>query len=242
MIETFNITSRVIRIKLANASDTSGGGLTGLAFGSPGLIISTITDNEATPTVYTQALSQIEPISVIGTYQAPSAYCCRFTEISPVNHPGWYEIHFSNSRFSVVGAKELGITVRGATNLCQTDIIIQLTRFDLQTAMQRVVDSAGNDVAPASTALSNLVWTPTKAGYLDASINNIPITLLDGDDGVEENLTFRQALRLFTSVLSGKASVSGSTLRFLRKDGVTIALTVVSDASGNRTSSEIGTL
>lgn len=35
----------------------------------------------------------------------------------------------------------------------------------------RVVDASGNDVAPASTALSSATWTNTKAGYLDENVS-----------------------------------------------------------------------
>lgn len=121
-------TSNLIRFTLKHA--TTGVGLTGLSSASSGLIISTITDNEATATAYTVAGSTIETITTLGTYAAPTATKCRFKEVDATNHKGLYEFQFADARFSVASAKRLVISVTGATNLLDADYEIQLVQFD----------------------------------------------------------------------------------------------------------------
>jgi hypothetical protein len=87
---------------------------TGLTSTSAGLIISTICDNEATATVYTQAAGNIETISAIGTYAAPSSGKIRFAEVDATNHPGLYEIQIADARLNVTNSRTLVITCSGA--------------------------------------------------------------------------------------------------------------------------------
>jgi hypothetical protein len=123
-------TSIVKRFKLRDSSSTVGAGLTGLTFSSTGLVISTIADNEATPTSYTVAGSTIETITTLGTYAAPTATKCRFKEVDATKHPGVYEIQIADARWAVSGAKSIIISISGATNLVQVDAEIGLTGFD----------------------------------------------------------------------------------------------------------------
>jgi hypothetical protein len=117
-------TSNLIRF-LLKRSDT-GQPYTGLTYQSSGLRISTITDNEATPTAYTSAGSTIETVTTLGTYAAPTATKCRFREVDSTNHPGLYEIQLADARFAVASSKRLVITVSGVANLNQSDYEIQL--------------------------------------------------------------------------------------------------------------------
>lgn len=119
-------TSVIVRVKLLDSSVTTGAGLTGLTEASSGLRISTIVDNAATAVSYTQAGSTIETITTLGTYAAPTASKCRFKEVDSTNHPGVYELHFADARFSVASARFLLISLSGATNLAQCDFLIQL--------------------------------------------------------------------------------------------------------------------
>jgi hypothetical protein len=89
-------------------------GQTGLSSSSAGLIISTICDNEATPTVYAQSAGNIETISVLGTYSAPTAGKIRFAEVNATNHPTLYEFQIANGRFLVVNSNRMTISVSGA--------------------------------------------------------------------------------------------------------------------------------
>jgi hypothetical protein len=111
---------------------TTGQGLTGLAHDTAGLIISTILDNEASPTVYAQASSNVETITTLGTFAAPTASKCRFREVSSANHKGVYEFQFADARFSVAGAKKMVISVTGAANLADADYEVALTPSGLE--------------------------------------------------------------------------------------------------------------
>lgn len=122
-------TSNILRFKLFDSSSITGEGLTGLTHSSSGLIISTIANNEATATAYTQAASTIETITTLGTYATPTTSKCRFKEVDSTNHPGIYELHLADARFAVASANDLRISLSGATNLVQKDITIQLSKL-----------------------------------------------------------------------------------------------------------------
>lgn len=126
-------TSNLHRLKIIDTTDNLG--LTGLTYASSGLKISTICDNEATATVYTSAASNVEDITVLGTYAAPTAGKCRFKEVDATNHPGVYEIHLANARYAVAGAKKLVITISGATNADECDLELELVAYDPQDAV-----------------------------------------------------------------------------------------------------------
>lgn len=125
---TSNVIRRVLR------SSATGQGLTGLAFNTSGLIISTVCDNEASATAYTAAGSTIETIATLGTFAAPTTNKCRFKEVDATNHPGLYEFQFADARFAVANAKTLRITISGAANLLQQEIVVQLTAVDVDSA------------------------------------------------------------------------------------------------------------
>ncbi len=123
-------TGIVLRVKLRDSSVSTGAGKTGLTGSSSGLIISTIADNEASATTYTQAASHIQTISTLGTFAAPTSGDCRFGEVDSTNHPGIYELQIDNSRFAVSGAKSLLISISGVTNLAQCDVCVPLRAID----------------------------------------------------------------------------------------------------------------
>jgi hypothetical protein len=60
--------------------------------------------------------------------------------------------------------------------------------------------------------------------------------LLDRADGIETDITLRQAMRIMAAVLAGKASGAGTgTEIFKGLDGLTDRVQVTADAAGNRT-------
>lgn len=125
-------TGVILRVKLLDSSVTTGAGLTGLTYTSSGLKISAIADTEATTVTYAQGSSNLEDITTLGTYAAPTSGKARFKAVDGTNHPGVYEIHLANTRFSVSSARSLLVSVNGATNLAQCDFVVQLDNLNEQ--------------------------------------------------------------------------------------------------------------
>lgn len=115
-------TSVVLRVKLDVA---------GLTEASAGLVISTITDNEASVTRYRASSSEIETISALGTYAAPTSGKCRFKEVDATNLPRVYELQLADARFAVSSAKRLRICFTGAgINAAGIEATVDLARHN----------------------------------------------------------------------------------------------------------------
>lgn len=100
------------------AAGTEGDPITGLAFNSSGLNISTIANNEAAPNTDTSAAtSSIETIATLGTYAAPTAGFVRFREVDATDTPGLYEIQWEDARYAVSNAIWLDISISGVADL-----------------------------------------------------------------------------------------------------------------------------
>jgi len=123
----WGITSAILNLKIRDSSANTGAGKTGITSATSGLLISTICDNEATPTEYDAAGSTVETIATIGTYVAPTATKCRFKAVDGTNNPGVYQLMLANARFAIDGARELNITVSGPSGGAQTDVKVLLT-------------------------------------------------------------------------------------------------------------------
>lgn len=145
--------SIILRVKILNSSVATGAGLAGLTNASSGLIISTIADNEAAATAYTVAGSLVETITTLGTYAAPTATKCRFKEVDATNHKGVYEIHIADARFAVSNAKSLLVSISGATNAAETDVVIPLRDLDPYDAVRAGLSALPNAVAAAANGL-----------------------------------------------------------------------------------------
>lgn len=148
--------SNMFRVQILDNTASKGEGLTGLAFNSTNLQISIIRELSAAVTVYTGA--NIENITTIGTYQAPSASSkCRFKEVDAINFPGLCEIHVHNDA-GHFGAgdtsKNLQVLVweitTTALNIAPVPSEIQLTAIDLEDAVRMGLTSLPN--APAEAA------------------------------------------------------------------------------------------
>ena len=146
-------TSIVIRVKILNSSVATGAGLTGLTSSSSGLRIATIADNESSSTAYTAGGSTIETITTLGTFATPTATKCRFKEVDATNHPGLYEIQLDNARYAVSNSKSLTVTVSGATNAAETDVVIALTQLDPYDSVRAGLTALPNASAGATNGL-----------------------------------------------------------------------------------------
>ncbi len=158
--------SIVLRIKIFNSSVSTGAGLTGLSSTSSGLIISTIADNEATATAYTVAASNVETVTTLGTFAAPTAGKCRFREVDATNHKGVYEIQLADDRYGVSNAKSLLVSVAGATNAAETDVVIPLRDLDPFDAVRAGLTALPN---VASGSAGSLLTSGTGTSQLNVS-------------------------------------------------------------------------
>jgi len=122
----------ILRVKLLDSTVTTGAGKTGLTEASSGLTISAIADSEAATVTYAQGSSNIESITTLGTYAAPTTNKCRFKAVDGTNHPGVYEIQLANARFSVSSARSLLVSVKGVTGLAECDFVVQLDNLNEQ--------------------------------------------------------------------------------------------------------------
>lgn len=119
-------TSVIMHVFIGDSSVTTGAGLTGLTNASSGLVISAIHPGDASATVYSVASSNVETISTLGTYAAPTSGKVRFKELDSTNMPGVYELHLANGLFSVSSDTTLRLTLKGATNMRVTNYVFQI--------------------------------------------------------------------------------------------------------------------
>lgn len=122
--------SIVLRVFINDSTVATGAGKTGLTNASAGLNIATIANNEAAPTVYTVAASNVETITTPGTFVAPSASKCRFKEIDATNLPGVYEVQLADARYNVASAKALLVLIHGAAGAAPCPALIPLRDVD----------------------------------------------------------------------------------------------------------------
>jgi len=127
-------TSVIVRVMILDTSSSTGAGLTGVAFNTAGLNISTIADTESTATVYSTTGGTIETITTCGTFAAPTATKCRFKAVDATNHPGLYEIQIADARWAVSNAKSLIIHVTGITGGYSAPAEVQLSAIDVNDA------------------------------------------------------------------------------------------------------------
>jgi len=163
-------TSIILRVKIRDSTVSTGAGKTGLTSSSSGLIISTIANNEATPTVYAQASSNVETITTLGTYAAPTASKCRFKEVDATNHKGIYEIQLADARFAVSNARTLLVSISGVTAMAETDFLIPLRDVDPYDAVRFGLTALPNAAAEAS---GGLYTRGTGAGQVNQPANGM---------------------------------------------------------------------
>lgn len=146
--------SVILRIKLLKLDN--GQPLTGLTFTTTGLGISIQAMNAASATVYTAASSNIEDITTLGTYAAPSSGKCRFKEVDATTQKGIYEIHFLNSVFNTANSRNLHLNIYGVSNLDEGRSTYTIT--------QNILGSGG-----VQTACSNALTAYEAANSTDVT-------------------------------------------------------------------------
>jgi hypothetical protein len=209
ILRALNSTSNSFRATLR--SSATGQGLTGLTIASSGLIISTICDNEATATAYTGASSNLETISTLGTWAAPSSGKCRFKEVDATNHPGLYEIQLANARFAVSSARVLRVAISGAANLLMKEVVIQLTSMDVDTAAVTLPTIPNDWITAAGVASDVGTEIGTAVGNrIDAVVSSLATAAnLAAVKAKTDMLTFTVANQVDSNVVSPSFSLFG---------------------------------
>lgn len=133
-------TSNIFQIYI---SDTSTGmGLTGLVYNSSGLTAYYHRDTDTTAT----AISLVN--MTLGTFTSGG-----FKEIDATNMPGWYQFCPPDAALAS-GAKILCIHLKGATNMSESSIEVQLTAYDPDNSVNLGLSNLDTTVSsvPAKTA------------------------------------------------------------------------------------------
>jgi hypothetical protein len=189
------IASVVLRVKVLDSASTVGAGKTGLTKDSSGLIVSTIADNEAAPTVYAQAAGNIEAIATLGTFAAPDVGKCRFREVDAVNHPGLYEIQISDARWAVTSARSAIVTVSGAAGAAQVDaevqldpkVVADLNDVSASAILATNIDSTGAATLTVKKALEAILAVLAGVASFDATTGQETFKGRDGNTTVVTN-------------------------------------------------------
>jgi len=160
-------TSNILRVFLQDSASTTGAGKTALTSSSSGLIISTIADNEATATTYTSAATNVETITTLGTFAAPTASKCRFREVDATNFPGVYEIQIADARFAVANSTQLLISIQ-CTGVAPVYVEYQLVAVDLMDTVRFGLTAIPNVAQGTVGSLP----TATATGQVTVATNN----------------------------------------------------------------------
>ena len=217
--------SIILRVKILNSSVTTGAGLTGLTSASTGLIIAAIADNEATSTAYTVAGTNVETITTLGTYAAPTSGKCRFKEVDATNHKGVYEIQLADARYAVSSAKSLLVSISGATNAAETDVVIPLQDLDPYdsvraglTAMPNVSSGSAGAIVTSGTGTAQL---STSSGLVTLAGVTHTGAVIPTVTTVTNQLTAAQiATGVWQDATAGDFTVSSSIGKSLYTSGV----------------------
>lgn len=209
------ITSLVLRVFIQNSASTTGAGLTGLTHASSGMIIALIADNEATATLYTVAASNVETITTLGTFAAPTSNKCRFKEVDATNLPGVYELHFANARWAVSGARSVQGMISGASGAVACPFEVQLA-----------------DV-PA-----NVTKFGGTAAIMSAGVPEVKVQSIANNAITAASIAADVAIEISTQVASDLATVHGSgswttATGFATPANVTDAVTSIKGSDGD---------
>lgn len=169
-------TSEIWQVFIQDSSSSTGAGLAGLAFNSSSLTAYYHRDTDTTATAITLVTM------TVGTFTSSG-----FKEIDATNMPGWYQFCPPNAALAS-GAKSVGIQLKGATNMAQLNIEVQLTAgFDLDTATPAVNTTkiGGTTQTARDLGASVLLSSGTGTGQLDftSGVVKANVTQYGGTNG-----------------------------------------------------------
>lgn len=223
------ITSLILRVFIQDSSSTTGAGKTGLSHTSTGMIIALIADNEATATLYTVAASNVETITTLGTFAAPTSNKCRFKEVDSTNLPGVYELHFANTRWAVSGARSVQGMITGASGAVACPFEVQLadvpanvTKFGGTAATMAAgvpevkIQSIANNAITAASIADGAIDTATfAAGATLSRVTLVDTCSVNSDMRGTDNAALAAtalSTAVWTSTIAGRIDVTLSTL------------------------------
>jgi hypothetical protein len=125
-------TSGILPLFLQDSSSSTGAGLAGLVYNSAGLTCYYKRSDGTAAAAVTLA-----DITTLGTWVSGG-----FKAIDGTNAPGLYEFHPPDAALAS-GAKWVAFYFKGATNLAQTPVLVELTATDNQDAAQLLDLAAG---------------------------------------------------------------------------------------------------
>jgi hypothetical protein len=151
------VTSQSIYFVVLNSSSTTGARLTGLVFNSAGLTA-----------YYVRQGGSATAITLATLAAANSAYSSGgFREVDATNMPGIYRLDIPDAALAS-GVDSVVITLKGATNMVQVDIEIQLSSVNLQDAVRGGMTALPNANAEAA---GGLFTRGTGAGQINQDAN-----------------------------------------------------------------------
>ncbi len=170
------VTSQTALIFVQDSSKTDGSGLTGLAFGTASLSWFYYREGAGTGGTAVTLATQ-----TIGTWATGG-----FIELDATDMPGWYEIGIPNAALAT-GADFVGMVLKGAADMAQVNIEIQLTTLDMNTAMRGTEMAATATALAANKIVSDAIQTATDkltftdGTNVDVAVKKLNVTTLNGD-------------------------------------------------------------
>lgn len=219
-------TSATVTVFIRNSS--TGAPLTGLVYNTSGLVCSYAIDQNARVAVTLATLAA-----------ANSAWSSGgFKEIDATNMPGMYRFDPPNAALAT--GEGVSFSFTGASALCNFEFdlwsvnIQDTVRLGL-TALPNVASGAAGAIITNGTGTAQLATTTGNVA-LTSTGNTAVITELMGTT-TENNgsLTFKTLMRVMSSVLCGRVSITGNTVTFKTADNAKTRSTVVTDSSNQRT-------
>jgi hypothetical protein len=219
-------TSATVTVFIRHA--TTGAPLTGLVFNTASLVCSYAIDQNSRTAVTLATLAA-----------ANSAWSSGgFKEIDATNMPGMYRFDPPNAALAT--GEGVAFSFTGANALCNFEFdlwsvnIQDTVRMGL-TALPNVASGAAGAIITNGTGTAQLATTTGNVA-LTATGNTAVVTELMGTT-TENNgsLTFKGLMRILTTVVFGRVSISGSTVTFKTADNAKTRATVVTDSSNQRT-------
>jgi hypothetical protein len=134
-------TSQTIYVEVLDSSSTTGARLTGLAFNTASLVAS-YARNGATRTAITLATQ-----TAAGAWSSGG-----FVAVDGTNMPGVYRLDVPDAAFAS-GVDSVVITLRGATNMVQVSVEVQLTAVNFQDSVRGGMTALPNAAAEAAGGL-----------------------------------------------------------------------------------------